>query len=163
MAVLALAVVPAGSGQEVGAVDGLDGVLDLHAHDQDHVGQAAEDALEAGGQGQASRGAGSFNPQGRLVLQAGIHDGHEGAQVALAVEPGGHEVADDAFVDDGGIADLGQGCAPGFPDVVGEARPDPLGAEFGPAGAQAHGIGAGGEVDGLGHALHGGNLSPGSR
>ena len=80
---------------------------------------------------------------------------HQRTQVALLVEAGRHEIADDAFVDSGGIIDLSEGRPPRFADVVLEAGPGLAGVELGTPRAEAHSVGASGEIEGFGHALHG--------
>jgi hypothetical protein len=143
MALLPLAPVPARAGQDVRAVDGLHRVLDLDADGQDDVGRRGEHGLDPGHQAESARPAGPLDPDARFPAQGRIDIGNEGREVALPVEPGGHEVADHALVHVRPAADLLQDALARLADVFLEARPRLLGVEFLAAGPEGYGLVAG--------------------
>ena len=109
---------PPGTGQEVGAVDRLDRILNLHANHQNDVGGFGKHALDTAHQRQSARSAGSLDPDGGLVAQSLIHVWEKGGQVGLPVETRGHEIADHTFINIGRPADHVQGALPGFADIL---------------------------------------------
>ncbi len=145
--VLALAAVVAGPGQDVGAVDRLDRVLDLDADDQDRVGHVGEDGVGGGAHRHPARAARPLHARTGFVQQALVDRREKTGEVSLVVETRRHEIADDALIDRLGIGNLVDRFATRLEDVVLDAGTRFLGMEFLAAGAEVDRVGRRATVD----------------